>query len=97
MTYSQWRIDMWRILALGAALVTGTATLALAQGFDPDPANRGFGAYASPDGPHYYLGLPQGHGSASAASPRNTAAHGPKPADLTRSHHPAATSGHGES
>jgi hypothetical protein len=35
-------------IALIAALLTGTSSVAFAQGFDPNPANRGFPQYAAP-------------------------------------------------
>ena len=36
-------------IALVAALIAGTSSAAFAQGFDPNPANRGYPAYAQPD------------------------------------------------
>jgi hypothetical protein len=50
---------MWMKIALGAAFTAGAATLALAQGFDPNPANR-YPAYAQPDAAMPYLGMPRG-------------------------------------
>lgn len=37
-------------IALVAALIAGTSSAAFAQGFDPNPANRGYPAYAQPGG-----------------------------------------------
>ena len=47
-------------IALAAALVAGTASAALAQGFDPNPANR-YPAYAGANGAAPYMGvMPRG-------------------------------------
>jgi len=47
-------------IALAAAFVAGSASVALAQGFDPNPANR-YPSYASPTGAAPYIGVvPQG-------------------------------------
>lgn len=54
--------------ALAAALVAASVNFAHAQGFDPNPANRGYPAYAEPNGPAYYNATPMGH-AAAAASP----------------------------
>ena len=55
-------------IALVAALVAGSATVASAQGFDPNPASR-YPAYAAPGGQAQpYLGY--------AAAPRATAPQG---------------------
>jgi hypothetical protein len=54
-------------IALAAALVAGSATVASAQGFDPNPANR-YPAYATPAGKGMpYLGL-----AAQSAAPQGT-------------------------
>src|SRR5215216_5598990 len=54
-------------IALVAALVAGSATVASAQGFDPNPANR-YPAYATPTGKGQpYLGL-----AAQSAAPQGT-------------------------
>jgi hypothetical protein len=59
---------MWKKIALAAALCAASVSFANAQGFDPNPANRGFPAYADPNPPAYHMGVPQG-GAASAAAP----------------------------
>jgi hypothetical protein len=58
-------------IALVAALVAGSATVASAQGFDPNPASR-YPAYATPAGKGMpYLGL-----AAQAARPQGTDSQG---------------------
>src|SRR6185369_10825630 len=52
--------DMMTRIAVVAAVVTGSATLASAQDFDPSGANRGYPQYAVPGGVHYYGGQLQG-------------------------------------
>jgi hypothetical protein len=54
-------------IALVAALVAGSATVASAQGFDPNPANR-YSSYATPAGKGMpYLGI-----AAQSAAPQGT-------------------------
>ena len=52
--------DMMTRIAVVAAVVTGSATLASAQDFDPSGANRGYPQYAVAGGVHYYGGQLQG-------------------------------------
>ena len=52
--------DMMTRIAVVAAVVTGSATLASAQDFDPSGANRGYPQFAAPGGVHYYGGQLQG-------------------------------------
>ena len=63
-------------IALALALIAGTASVASAQGFDPNPANR-YPSYAAPAGAGMYLGVaPTGYRTNSIASqnvaPRGT-------------------------
>jgi hypothetical protein len=52
--------DMMTRIAVVAAVVTGSATLASAQDFDPSGANRGYPQFAAPGGVNYYGGQLQG-------------------------------------
>jgi hypothetical protein len=57
-------------IALVTSLLALTSTAALAQNFDPDPANR-YPAYASPDGATApYLGVVDGRASQQVAARR---------------------------
>ena len=49
-----------RTLALAAALSVASVSLASAQSVDPNPADRGYPAYAQPNFSGYYMGQPQG-------------------------------------
>jgi len=55
-------------IALAIALVAGSASVASAQGFDPNPANR-YPSYAAPGGPvQPYMGnMPRGFASQNVA------------------------------
>jgi hypothetical protein len=55
-------------IALALALIAGSASVASAQGFDPNPANR-YPSYATPAGASPYLGVaPTGYRANSIAS-----------------------------
>jgi hypothetical protein len=55
-------------IALAIALIAGSASVASAQGFDPNPANR-YQTYAAPGGmAQPYNGTAQGHVSRNVAS-----------------------------
>ena len=56
-------------IALVAALVAGSATVASAQGFDPNPANR-YQAYAGANASAHYMGQLMGSGAGAATSQR---------------------------
>jgi hypothetical protein len=52
---------MWiKSIALAATLGIASLDPATAQNFEPDPANRGYPAYAQPGFSGYYNGLPKG-------------------------------------
>jgi uncharacterized membrane protein len=73
-------IRMWmKSIALAAALAA-SLDLAWAQSVDPDPANRGYPAYAQPGVSGYYNGVPHGN-SAGAAAP---GVHNSRPAGLPK-------------
>jgi hypothetical protein len=60
---------MWtKAVVLAAALGAASIDTAHAQSVDPNPADRGFPAYAQPNFSGYYNGVPQGNAAGPAAS-----------------------------
>jgi hypothetical protein len=58
---------MWmKTIVLVAALGAASIDFANAQSVDPDPADRGYPAYAQPNFSGYYMGVPQGRAAAAA-------------------------------
>ena len=56
---------MWiKSIVLAAVLGVASLDLAAAQPVDPDPANRGYPAYAQPGFSGYYNGTPEGGAAA---------------------------------
>jgi hypothetical protein len=71
---------MWmKSIALAAVLGVASFDLAAAQSVDPDPANRGFPAFAQPGPAGYYNGTPQGGAAAATPYGQNS-----KPAGLRK-------------
>jgi hypothetical protein len=81
-------------IALVAGLVALTSTAALAQNFDPDPANR-YPAYASPEGAAApYLGVVDKRASQDVAARRAPRALQSAPVWLHQGRNAAAANGH---
>lgn len=61
---------MWmKAIVLAAALGAASVSLASAQSVDPNPADRGYPAYAQPNFSGYYMGVPQGGAAVAAPAP----------------------------
>jgi hypothetical protein len=71
---------MWmKAIVLVAVLGAASIDLANAQSVDPNPADRGYPAYAQPNFSGYYMGVPQ---SGAAAAAPATSEHRSRPAAL---------------
>ena len=72
---------MWmKAITLAAALGAASINAAHAQSVDPNPADRGFPAYAQPNFSGYYNGVPQGNAAGQVTGP----AYHSGPAALTK-------------
>jgi hypothetical protein len=79
---------MWtKAIALVAALGAVPVHLAHAQSVDPNPADRGYPAYAQPHFSGYYMGVPQGDAARAPAAASGNGGHRSEPSAL---HDPAA-------
>jgi len=76
---------MWMKITLAAALCAASVNFANAQSVDQNPANRGYPAYAQPNGSGYYMGMPQGNAGPAAHAPDRLRRHS-RPAALQQRH-----------